>query len=82
MIEEGFETGEGAVLDIFGGSRPVCDVEEAGVRMLDSAVLDSFRVELSVEGTACGVELFVNPVKHVSSRSPILIKINTQRALP
>jgi hypothetical protein len=97
MVEEGFEPGEGAVLDFFGsrldldsfGMRLECDGEEAGVRMLDSAVLDSFRVELGVERTVCGVELFVNlysksrfTVKHVSSHSPILIKINSQRALP
>jgi hypothetical protein len=81
-IGEGFEkeTAEGlldpAVLDPFG-----MDGEEAGEvkkktgGLLDSAVLDPFRMKLDVEGTGCGVELFVNPcfisrltAKHISSR--------------
>jgi hypothetical protein len=72
LIEEGFETGDRAVLDSFDPLE--CDGKEAGVNMLDSAVLDSSKVQLDVEGTVRGVELVVNPypklrftTKHVNS---------------
>lgn len=49
LIEEGFETGDRAVLDSFDPLE--YDGKEAGVNMLDSAVLDSSKVQLDVEGT-------------------------------
>jgi hypothetical protein len=63
----------GLDLDSFG--RLECDDEEVGVRLveeelLDSAVLDSFRVVLDVKGTVCGVELFVYPYPISRLRCP------------